>query len=64
LLDAAGSTSLTLARREQGGYRIRTILPQGIAPEAELTVLAVLEESDRFGHHYRPEEQSVWLEVH
>ncbi|GAA2130830.1 hypothetical protein GCM10009760_03860 [Kitasatospora kazusensis] len=61
LAEATG-VGVRLERRPDDRYRVEAVLPQEMDGEGQLAVLAVLERADTFGHHFRPEEQSVWGE--
>ncbi|MER5641206.1 hypothetical protein ABT095_30185 [Kitasatospora sp. NPDC002227] len=45
------------------GFLVEAALSPELSDEAQLAVLDVLHDADRFGHHYTPTAQHVWAEI-
>ncbi|WP_441250101.1 hypothetical protein [Kitasatospora sp. McL0602] len=61
-LARATGTRARIRLRPGGGYLVELSLPPGMSADAQLAVLTVLADADRFGHHYTDTAQRVWAE--
>ena len=56
-------TLTQLAQRPEGGVRLTTPLPDDLDGNAQVVVVQLLAEADRFGHRYQVGAHSVWAEL-